>query len=67
MSRRKRTTNKPPLPGGNTEPENKEPVNISLRLAPALAQKVEKYSSVNGVSKNGVISIAIAEYFADRC
>jgi len=63
MSRRRPLTNKPST---QTAPENKEPVNISLRLAPELSKKLERYCSMTGVSKNGVISLAISDFLAER-
>ena len=63
MSRRKPPINKPST---YTAPENKVPVNISLRLAPALAKKLDSYCSETGVSKNGVISLAISDFLAER-
>jgi len=63
MSRRKPPINKPPT---YTALENKKPVNISLRLAPELSKKLDMYCSITGVSKNGVISIAISDFLAER-
>ena len=63
MSRRRKTGNKP---AAQNIPKIKEPVNISLRLAPGLAEKLEAYCTMTGVSKNGVISLAVSDFLADR-
>ena len=63
MSRRRPPGNKLSTP---TAPENKESVNISLRLSPELSRKLEMYCSMTGVSKNGVISLAVSDFLFKR-
>jgi len=63
MSRKSRTSNKPSV---QAAPQIKEPVNISLRLAPALAEKLGAYCTMTGVSRNGVISLAVSDFLAER-
>ena len=57
------------VPGKNVSSDvsvNKEPVGISLRLSSELAKKLETYCTMTGVSKNGVISLAVSDFLADR-
>lgn len=63
MSKRRKGGNKP---AAQTVPKITEPVNISLRLAPALVEKLEVYCTMTGVSRNGVISLAVSDFLADR-
>jgi hypothetical protein len=42
------------------------PSGVSLRLTPELSKKLEAYCSKTGASKNSAISIAIADFLADR-
>ena len=62
------TRKKPPMkkPSTHIPPANKEPVNISLRLASELSKKLERYCSMTGVSKNGVICLALSDFLSSR-
>jgi len=63
MSRREKAGNKPQ---SQVVPKITEPVNVSLRLSPALAEKLDAYCTLTGVSRNGVISLAVSDFLADR-
>lgn len=69
MSRLKKTVRKPSSGSGGPGPVgigNNAPSGVSLRLTPELSKKLEVYCSKTGASKNSAISIAIADFLANR-
>ncbi|NWH06856.1 hypothetical protein [Desulfobacter latus] len=66
MSRRKKPMNRPAPSATPTTSKISEPVSVSLRLSPTLSKKLDSYCSEIGASRNGVISVAIADFLAER-
>lgn len=58
MSRSRKT---PPV-----EKDTFPPASLTVRLPPPLRTEADRYSDATGVSLNGLICIALADYLASR-
>ena len=68
MSKIRRPVNNPRVTVSSSAPVPEKDISlvISLRLSHDLANRLDKYCSVVGVSKNSLVSIAISDFLAAR-
>lgn len=63
MTTSKKTERQPPK---TTTDETPIPAAFSLRLPPSLRAGADRYADATGVSLNGLVCIALADYLAAR-